>query len=160
MTNAAGFRYVDNRAATGAHIVPADMPPAAVELATPGTPAKRETVALDHIQAKIDLYDKAEKEFNQLGVELKLLKQEIIAAMGSAEVAKVRGVKVFTHQLKKSWRTADLLKDEQWGEVASRYLVPTTVQKIDMAAFAKDHPAVARAFQTQEFRRVTGGGAV
>ena len=163
MTNAAGFRYVDNRSAVGVRY---DTAPADTQALVPATqaqvvlPGKPESVVLDHIEDKIALYDKAEREYNEMGVLLKQLKQDIADEMGQAEVAKVRGVKVFTYQMKKSWRTADLLKDDRWGDLASRYLKPVLVDKLDMAAFAKDHPAVALEFQTREFRRVTGTRAV
>jgi hypothetical protein len=63
-------------------------------------------------------------------------------------------VSTFTFNLKDSWRTTDLKKDH--GHLTRNYMVQQVVDKFDVKAFAKDHPSIARQYQTREFRRVSG----
>jgi hypothetical protein len=109
---------------------------------------------LDHIAGLVDLYDKAVREYNDLGAEIEQLKTTIQAAMGDAQAATVKGVSTFTFNLKDSWRTTDLKKDH--GHLTRNYMVQQVVDKFDVKAFAKDHPSIARQYQTREFRRVSG----
>lgn len=121
-----------------------------VPLPDPPPPPAR----LDHIAGLVDLYDKAVRQYNDMGAEIEKLKKTIIAAMGKSNVGSINGVSVFTHNTKESWRTKELMKDH--GHLTTNYMVKQVVEKFDVKAFAKDHPSIAKQYQTTEFRRVSG----
>lgn len=140
-----------------AEVVP--VPPAAelaqyVEPQPTGGKARKVVKQLDHIAAKVRLYDRAVQEYNEMGARIKALQQEIAEEMEEANSAVVDGVEVFTYNKKNSYRTSDLRAD--YGDLCQHYMVPKTGLQLDMAKFAKDHPAIAERYQTREFRR-TGG---
>lgn len=122
------------------------------QLVTPEPPVP--PARLDHIAGLVDLYDKAIREYNDLGAQIEQLKATIQAAMGDAQAATVKDVATFTFNWKESWRTTDLKKDH--GHLTRKYMVVQTVEKFDVNKFAKDHPSIARQYQTREFRRVSG----
>lgn len=122
------------------------------QLVTPEPPVP--PARLDHIAGLVDLYDQAVRQYNDMGAEIEKLKKTIIAAMGQSNIGSINGVSVFTHNTKESWRTKDLLRDH--GHLTRNYMVPTTVDKFNAKAFAKDHPSIAKQYQTTEFRRVSG----
>lgn len=135
------------------------VPPAAelaqyVEPQPTGGKAKKVVKQLDHIAAKVRLYDRAVQEYNEMGARIKALQQEIAEDMGEANSAVVDGVEVFTFNKKNSYRTGELRAD--YGDLCQHYMVPKTGMELDMAKFAKDHPSIAARYQTREFRR-TGG---
>lgn len=111
-------------------------------------------IKLDHIAALVKLYDKGVAERNALDAELAQLEETIQVAMGAAETAMVKGVRTFTFNWKQSWRTTELKKDH--GHLTKNYMVKQVTEKFDAKAFAKDHPSIAREYQTREFRRVSG----
>lgn len=109
---------------------------------------------LDHVAGLVDLYDQAVREYNDLGAEIEKLAGTIQAVMGDSQTGLVKGVSTFTYNWKNSWRTTDLKRDH--GHLTRKYMVEQVVAKFDAKAFARDHPAIARQYQTREFRRVSG----
>lgn len=118
-------------------------------------PATAPVVAkLDSLRGLIKAYDKAVDEYNRLGGEIEAARREIERQMGDATVGTVNNVEEFTYNMKQSWRTTDLKRDH--GHLAAAYMREETKLVFDMAKFAADHPAVARQYQSREFRRVSG----
>lgn len=122
------------------------------ELAQPEPPVP--PARLDHIKGLVDLYDKAVREYNDMGAEIEKLKKTIIVAMGNSSVGSIAGVSVFTNNTKQAWRTTDLKRDH--GHLVRDYMVQQTSLVFDAKAFAKAHPVIAAQYQTTEFRRVSG----
>lgn len=120
------------------------------------TPVSEEPrkVQLDHIAAKVKLYDQGIREYNEMGAHILALRAEIEAEMGDAQAATVNGVEVFTHNWKNSYRTKDM--QDAYGSLTSQYMVEQKKMVFDVKKFAEHHPEIARQFQTREFRRSSG----
>lgn len=128
-------------------------PPTQVEYQLP-VKKETKTVSLDHIAAKVKLYDQAVNQLNEMTAHVKALREELEAEMADAQSAKVNGVEVFTYNWKNSYRTKELQADH--GHLAAQYMRPSQKMEFDIKTFAQHHPAIARLYQTREFRRTSG----
>lgn len=109
---------------------------------------------LDSIAELVAYYDQLTEAINQAEANRTEVQKKIKAAMGEATVATLGNVPTFTYQLKESWRTADIRKD--MPNLVDQYRVRKQVETIDWELFMVHHRDKVKAYQTREFRRVSG----
>lgn len=132
---------------------PAEAPIPA-EWLEPKKKTEKVVARLDHIAAKVALYDRAVEEANELLARIKQLRAEIEQDMADSNSGTVGGVEVFTRNTKNSYRTREL--QDAYPDLTQHYIRPVTKEAFDMAAFAKAHPTIAEKYRTVEFRRANG----
>lgn len=132
----------------------ATLQPVAVEYNYLPAKPQPKVAVLDHVAAKVKLYDQAVNQLNEMAAHVAALRAELEAEMADAQTAKVNGVEVFTYNWKNSYRTKELQADH--GHLVQQYMKAETKQVFDIKTFALHHPHIARQYQTREFRRASG----
>lgn len=109
------------------------------------------TVALDHMAALVEAYDKARDEEARWAEAAEVLAKRIQAEMGDADVATLAGREVFTW--KRTGQFAAKRFTIEQSEVAAKYTRPVTRDELDVNTLKTERPDLYIFYRARRFER-------
>lgn len=109
------------------------------------------SIAIDDIAEVVKAHKKAQDEADKWQKAADVLKKRIQVLMGDATEATVAGAPVYTYRYTGQFNAKRFTADHP--DLAVKYTVTETVERLDVDALAADHDELFTAYRSRRFER-------